>query len=232
MPGRTLMFDVDGVLVDTSESYYETIVRTVRFFTGREVTHEQIQDYKNRGGWNDDWLLTHRLCADMGCAVDYQAVVERFVRIFAGERRDGDGLIRRERWLPRPGLLESLAGQYGLGIFSGRRHWEIDLTLKRFAPGVRFDPCIGAEDVAHLKPAPDGLQLAAARRPGHMLLYVGDTVDDAVCARAAGVPFIGVASPDGPRSRETRALLLDAGAAVVLDDVNGIEAALAAGVWG
>lgn len=229
MSERLLIFDMDGVLVDVSDSYRETIVRTVAHFTGRVVTAEQIQDYKNRGGWNDDWMLAHRLCADLGSAVDYDAVVDHFVRIFAGERRDGNGLIRRERWIPRPGLLERLARRFELGIFSGRRHWEIDLSLRRFAPQVRFDPCIGAEDVANLKPAPDGLLLAAAHKPGRSLVYVGDTVDDARCARAAGVPFIGVADPGGPRGAETRALLRREGAPAVLDDINGIEAVPALG---
>lgn len=226
MPDRLLIFDMDGVLVDDSDSYRETIVRTVRFFTGREVALETIQEYKNRGGWNDDWLLAQRLCADLGVAVPYDAVVDRFVRIFAGAERDGDGLIRRERWLPRPGLLESLGQRFELGLFSGRRRWEIRLTLERFAPQVRFDPCIAADDVRNLKPAPDGLLLAAARKPGRRLLYVGDTVDDARCARAAGVAFIGIAAPAGPCAPETRARLLQEGARTVLDDVNRLESAL------
>ncbi len=32
---RLIVFDMDGVLVDVSESYRETIVRTVEHFTGR-----------------------------------------------------------------------------------------------------------------------------------------------------------------------------------------------------
>jgi HAD superfamily phosphatase len=228
MPGRLLVFDMDGVLVDVADSYRETIVQTVKFFTGRAVTREEIQGYKNRGGWNDDWRLSQRLCADLGVEVDYDTVVDRFVRIFAGDARDGAGLIRNERWIARPGLLERLSESFDLGIYSGRRHWEIDLTLNRFAPGIRFDPRIAAEDVENLKPAPDGLLLAASSRPDRTLWYVGDTVDDARCARAAGVTFIGIASPASPRHEETRARLFEEGAAAVLDDINQLEEVLAA----
>ena len=49
---------MDGVLVDVTETYRETIAQTVKHFTGVDVTREQIQDYKNQGGWNDDWKLT------------------------------------------------------------------------------------------------------------------------------------------------------------------------------
>ena len=56
-----IVFDMDGVLVDVTESYRESIAQTVKHFTGVEVTREQIQDYKNQGGWNDDWKLTHHI---------------------------------------------------------------------------------------------------------------------------------------------------------------------------
>ena len=56
-----IVFDMDGVLVDVTESYRESIVQTVKHFTGVEVTREQIQDYKNEGGWNDDWKLSHHI---------------------------------------------------------------------------------------------------------------------------------------------------------------------------
>ena len=64
-----LVFDMDGVLVDVTESYRETIARTVEHFTGAPVTREQIQDYKNQGGWNDDWKLSHHMVTDAGIEV-------------------------------------------------------------------------------------------------------------------------------------------------------------------
>ena len=44
---RTLVFDMDGVLVDVTDSYRATIVETVRHFTGIEVerkTHPGLQE--------------------------------------------------------------------------------------------------------------------------------------------------------------------------------------------
>ena len=54
-----IVFDMDGVLVDVTASYRATIQATVRHFSGYEPTPEEIQDWKNRGGWNDDWKLSH-----------------------------------------------------------------------------------------------------------------------------------------------------------------------------
>src|SRR5215470_12054105 len=101
-----IVFDMDGVLVDVTESYRETIRHTVRHFTGEEISYGLIQDYKNAGGWNNDWLLSQKIAYDLGVNVDYARVVEYFQQIFLGDH--GTGLILRERWLGRPGLLERL----------------------------------------------------------------------------------------------------------------------------
>ena len=61
-----LIFDMDGVLVDVTESYRATIQATVKHFTGYEPSHDEIQDWKNRGGWNDDWQLSTRMIQERG----------------------------------------------------------------------------------------------------------------------------------------------------------------------
>ena len=100
-----LVFDMDGVLVDVSASYREAIRQTVEHFTSAPLAFEEIQAYKNAGGWNNDWALSHRISQDRGITVSYEAVVEEFQRRFLGESYDG--LILRETWIARDGLLES-----------------------------------------------------------------------------------------------------------------------------
>ena len=141
-----LVFDMDGVLAEVSESYREAVVQTVRHFTGKTVGHERIQEYKNRGGFNNDWLLAQQLCRDFGVEVPYDTVVEHFCAIFFGPGGD-DGLIAREVWLPRPGLLDALAARFSLAIFTGRLQREAAITLRRYAPDIHFSPIIAAEDV-------------------------------------------------------------------------------------
>jgi HAD superfamily phosphatase len=221
---RILVFDMDGVLAEVTESYREAIVQTVRHFTGQTIARDLIQDYKNQGGWNNDWKLSQKICADLGVAVDYGVVVDYFNGIFFGN--DADGLILREQWIPRPGLLDRLASRFELAIFTGRLQSEAAPTLRRFVPDVRFAPIIGAEDVSNPKPAPDGLLRIRDQSPGAELFYVGDTVDDSRSAKAAGVPFIGIASPANSRHGEIVRLLQADGAIAVLDDVNQIEEVL------
>src|SRR5579864_3413014 len=150
-----LVFDMDGVLVDVTESYREAIAQTVQHFAGVRISHPEIQDYKNQGGWNDDWRLSHHIVTGHGVAVEFDDVKRYFQNIFLGN--GSDGLILRERWVAAPGNLEKLNQQFRFAIFTGRPREDADLTLRRFAPQIVFDPIVAMHDVKNLKPAPDGL---------------------------------------------------------------------------
>ncbi len=219
-----LIFDMDGVLVDVTESYRETICRTVEHFTGAPLAHETLQDYKNQGGWNDDWQLSHHVITSRGVDVPFADVVDYFQGIFLGN--GADGLILRERWIARPGLLERLEAACRLAVFTGRPCAEARLTLDRFAPHLSFSPIVGMESVERHKPHPEGLIQIVDTAPCARAWYVGDSVDDARCASDAGVSFIGIAAPANPRCRELAEALRAEDALAVLDDINGLEAVL------
>jgi len=213
---QMLVFDMDGVLVDVTDSYRETIVQTVKHFTNQTISRDSIQDYKNQGGWNNDWLLSQKICQDLGVDVPYATIVEYFNHLFLDQ-----GMIHRERWLPSNGLLDRLAERFDFAIFTGRTTEEAEITLHREGVRDRF-LLISANDVEREKPAPEGLLKIAGMHPGKKLLYIGDTVDDARCAKAAYVPFIGIASRHSPRREELVNLLQLEGAIQVLEDINAI----------
>jgi len=219
-----LIFDLDGVLVEVGDSYRETIIQTIEHFTGRRVTRDYIQQIKNSGGYNDDWALSNHLIRELGFRPRYRDVVEYFQRLFLGENHDG--LILKESWTPREGLLERLSESWQLSIFTGRTREEARLTLNRFAPRVVFDPIIGNKQVENLKPAPDGILKIRADFPGAPAYYVGDTIDDARSARAAGAPFVGVASSQNTRREELAELFAREGAVAVIENINELEQAI------
>jgi HAD superfamily phosphatase len=222
-----LIFDMDGVLVDVAESYRETIARTVEHFTGAPVTRGQIQDLKNQGGWNDDWKLSHHMVTAAGIDVPFEHVKDYFQFLFLGNGGDGanptDGLILRERWVARPGMLEKLNQSFRFSVFTGRPRREAMLTLTRFAGDLTFDPIVTMEDVQNHKPAPDGLLHILSANYGCQAFYVGDTVDDARCARAAKVAFVGIAGPDNPRYLDLVFLFQEERAYAIVDDINYLE---------
>jgi HAD superfamily phosphatase len=227
-----LIFDMDGVLVDVSESYRETIACTAEQFTGVKPTPGYIQECKNRGGFNDDWKLTHYIVTAAGVDVPLERVKDRFQRLFLG------GLMLRERWIAQPGLLERLSERFDMAILTGRPREEAEFTLKRFARAVTFDPmvCMGE---ARPKPDPEGLLRIVGTtsvtggsradegvRPTKEAFYIGDSVDDAQCALAAKVPFIGVAAPSNPLYLDLVFLFQAAGAYAMVDDINRLEGVL------
>ena len=213
---QMLVFDMDGVLVDVTDSYRETVVLTVEHFTHQTISRDSIQEYKNQGGWNNDWLLSQKICHDLGFEVAYATIVQYYNYLFLDQ-----GMIHRERWLPRNGLLDRLAEKFEFAIFTGRTTEEAEITLKREGLRDRF-LLVTANDVEREKPAPDGLLKIAVLRPATKLLYIGDTVDDARCAKAAYVPFIGVAARHSPRRDELIELLQLEGAIQVIEDINEI----------
>ena len=219
-----IVFDMDGMLTDVTESYREAVVQTVAHFTGHTITRDLIQQYKNQGGWNNDWALSQKIAADLGVKVEYAAVVDHFNDIFLG--RNGEGLVHRETWFPRPGLLERVAQKCGMAIFTGRLRSEADISLRRFASAFAFDPIICADDVACGKPAPDGLIAIRRKQPGVRMIYVGDTVDDARCASAARVPFIGIAAHAHSRRDDLIRLFEQERAVAILENINEIESVL------
>lgn len=219
-----IVFDMDGVLVEVTESYRATIQATVKHFTGYEPTRPEIQDWKNRGGWNDDWLLSHAMVKQQGGTNTYDEVVAYFQKLFLGE--NNDGMIAREQWIAKDGLFERLAATHTLAVFTGRLSWEAQITLNRFLPNV-FAPIVGSDNVANPKPNPEGLTKICTTTEHGKCWYIGDTVDDARASKAAGVPFIGIAARANPRYDELVRLLKAEDAVAILDDINGLEAILA-----
>ena len=223
-PQRLLILDMDGVLVDVTDSYRQTIIETVKHFTGVDITHQEIQAAKNRGGSNNDWDLTLALVRERGGSPARAEVIEVFQRLYLGE--NNNGLIARERWLPRDHLLERLSQRFRLALFTGRERWEAQFTLSKFAPGVVFDPIVGMEDVQFEKPHPEGLLKIVVQVKPAEVFYIGDVMDDCRAARAASVPFIGVVHPQNPLRTELEKLFRQEGVRVVISDINELERVL------
>lgn len=224
MSKEMLVFDMDGVLVDPTETFRRALIETVRYFAGVRMSQDDIARIKNGGGYNNDSDIAMLAIRSAGAAADPTEVREYGRILYWGE--NCDGLIRNERWLVRPGVLERFAERRRLAIFTGRGRKAAHHTLDRFCPSVEFDPVVTHELVANQKPAPDGLLYVKREAPDAEIVFVGDNVDDCRSAGAAGVRFVGIASQETPRHEETRMLFEELGAEEVLESVNDLEAIL------
>ncbi|MDQ2051114.1 TIGR01548 family HAD-type hydrolase [Natronolimnohabitans sp. A-GB9] len=59
MRSDAVVLDIDGVLVDVADSYRRAIVESVERVYDRTIRKEDIQQFKDAGGFNNDWELTY-----------------------------------------------------------------------------------------------------------------------------------------------------------------------------
>ncbi|SFL23968.1 haloacid dehalogenase superfamily, subfamily IA hydrolase, TIGR01548 [Halogranum rubrum] len=58
MNADAVVLDIDGVLVDVADSYRRAIVESVDRVYGKTIATEDVQQFKDAGGFNNDWELT------------------------------------------------------------------------------------------------------------------------------------------------------------------------------
>lgn len=197
---RTVLFDFDMTLIDSSFGVTFCLNRVAEVFGLRAVTRVEVlrtigypmEDAMEMlwGSFQPSWIEYYR-----------------------------DHLVpsEHERLVPFPGVAESLKRFQEMGI-----KMAVVSNRNRILPAVRssglegfFHKMVGMEDVEFPKPHPGSILIALERvqgSPGSAVL-VGDSEVDARAARAAGVRFIGLTT--GGRSR---AALLSEGACAVVDD--------------
>lgn len=218
---RAVLFDMDGVLVDVSRSYRLTIKKTVEYFLGQVISFSQIQEYKNRGGFNNDWDLTEIILKDYAKKIEKKTIIDVFQGVYLGENYNG--LIKNEKWLLDMKILENIKKSFKLGIITGRPRKEACYALERFGTEAYFPVLVTMDDMPlkKAKPDPFGIRLALKRLSTHEAFYVGDTIDDMMAARRANVIPIGVISNAIGYKRQ-KDLFLSSGAQWVLRDINNI----------
>lgn len=213
---EALLFDLDGVLADVSGSYREAIIRTARSF-GVDIGPDDISAAKADGNANNDWELTRRLIGLQTKTPPLDEVVARFQDIYLGPLSSG-GLRERESLIPSADWLSGLAQQIPLAVVTGRPRDEAEWFLERAGIRNLFVSVVCMED-SDAKPSPVPVRRALERVGVSRAWMVGDTPDDMVSARAAGVVAIGVTAP----GENTKTMLIRAGAARVLNSLDQIK---------
>ena len=220
----SLVFDMDGVLIDARNSYRAAIEKTYEHFTGKTISQKEIQNAKNLGGLNNDWDLTKYLLEKSGFTTSYDDIVNVFQEIYW---KDGQGLINKETALFNTELLSELSKDYNLSIFTGRLKAEAIFALEKFNATNYFYPIITTDDIPQGmgKPNPYGLKVIKDMTIGDNYTYFGDTTDDILAAKSAGYKAIGVLPPQD-KSQELIELLMNKGADDTINSVTDIKSLL------
>ena len=209
----TIIFDMDGVLIDASKSYRVAVQKTFNQLTGKEVSTEEISTAKKLGGLNNDWDLTEYLLKKYGYDFDYDKIVDIFQLYYKK-------LADAEKPLVNCEFFDSLIKNYNLAIFTGRVKEEAYFTLNKHGFTKYFCPIVTMDEVGLHRQKPDcfGLEIIKEKIITDKIYYLGDTVDDMECAITAKVRGIGILPPQD-KSQELKELLKSKNAMVVLNQV-------------
>lgn len=210
---QILGFDMDGVLIDTSESYDACIIKTVAFYTQKNVTKQDIIQLRDSGGFNNDWDLTHALIKQQGINVELTRVIECFQNYYEGDENT-DGLKCKEKPLINDQSVSALFQTqcYTTAIITGRPRAEALDGVNQLS--IIPDYTISADDVSEQKPSPEGINWLKKHSQESRMWFCGDTVDDMQAGSASGCVCIGI----GDKSDH----LYEAGADIVLENINQI----------
>ncbi len=172
-----LLFDMDGVLIDSLDAWWEGFNESLRHFKQKEISKEEfIKTY-----WGYDLRSNLRrvgLPAELAefCNRSYTKHVDSIV-LFENVHE----------------TLEKLS-DYKKALITNTPRVCLDKILERFSLRRYFDAVVTSDDVSNAKPDPEIVYKACEQLevlPKNTVL-IGDTTSDVQAGRAAGCIVIGV----------------------------------------
>jgi phosphoglycolate phosphatase len=189
MTAHTIVFDLDGTLVDTAPD----LINALNHVLDREgLPPVPLQSARNMIGAGARKLIERGLEAEGRCVgiEDINRMTADFIAYY------GDHIADESR--PFEGLeaaLDHLAGRgHRLAVCTNKLEWLSRRLLDALGLSPRFAAICGADTFGVQKPDPTILRETVARAGGQLSasIMVGDAGTDVGVARRAGVPVIGV----------------------------------------
>jgi phosphoglycolate phosphatase len=186
---RTVVFDLDGTLVDTAPD----LINALNFVLEREgMPPVPLQSARTMIGAGARKLIERGL--ELDCRVisveDIARLTSDFIDYYAAHIADASR--------PFEGLesaLDDLQRQgYRFAVCTNKLEWLSKLLLDQLGLSARFAAICGADTFGVSKPDPAILRQTIAQAGGELssAIMVGDAGPDIGVARRAGIPVIGV----------------------------------------
>ena len=174
---RHIVFDVDGTLIDSGMADLRGLQDTLEQLTGVVTPIEELRFSQGIPGITTLQLLGIE---------DPEGVQKLWIQNIV--KYSGNITLFPEM----QEALEALdARGVKLGVVTSRIHEEFDQDFPRYGVAHLFGPMICADDTPGHKPEPDPLlrymELTGSRP--EEVLYVGDTINDSLCAQRSGADF-------------------------------------------
>jgi beta-phosphoglucomutase len=191
MPIRAILWDLDGVIVNSMEYHYEAY-REVLAPRGKDLSREEY--LQNLIGLRN-YVILRRVLGELSDS-DVRTLAEQKEEAF---RRRVRGNVKA---LPGADLLVRKAKEAGLrhAIVSSTPRANIEVMLKSLGIWELLDAIVGEEDATRGKPDPEGFVIAAERLdvPPEQCVVIEDAPEGIAAGKAAGMRCIGVATTRPP----------------------------------
>ncbi len=185
-----ILFDLDGTLLDTVNDIAAALNRALAEKSIAALATAQVRDLIGRGAPALIARAVERLGVNMDAA-DKAALTERFY--FHYEQLH---LLDESEAGAYPGVAEGLGKLHALGlrlavVTNKQRHFAVAL-LQRLNLSQWIEVVVGGDSCERRKPDPQPLNFAckALRVEPSGALMVGDSMNDLLAARAAGLPVV------------------------------------------
>ena len=186
-PIRAVLFDLDGTLIDTLPDLHAAACAMLNDLGRPPLPLESIRAYVGRGIPN---LIKRVLANSLHVAEDPTPpppeAVASYRRHYARENGRNAKVY--------PGVLEGLASLRAqgvpLGVVTNKADTFIQPLLEQTGLSGYFEVLVGGDRLPKVKPDPMPLVWACGRlgvSPAETL-FIGDSINDALAARAAGCP--------------------------------------------
>jgi HAD superfamily hydrolase (TIGR01509 family) len=183
---QTILWDNDGVLVDTEGLYFRA-TQEVLGTVGVPLTADQFKEISLRRGES-----TFVLATDHGISAD------EIARLRAERDRRYTELLGSQSWAidGAQEVLRSLHGQVRMGVVTSARKVHFETAHARTGLRQYLDFVLTREDYEHTKPHPEPYLTALARHDLRQedCIVVEDSARGLAAATAAGLPCLIVLS--------------------------------------
>jgi HAD superfamily hydrolase (TIGR01509 family) len=192
---RAVVFDLDGVLVD-SEQVWDAARRQLTEDSGGRWSESATQDMMGMSSTEWSRYMHEVLGVKMPPEEISAAVVQRMEEFY------------REHLPLIPGACEAVervAARWPLGLASSANRRVIEVVLELSGLGYFFETTVSSEEVARGKPAPD-VYLEAARLlrvDPTLCAAVEDSSSGILSAHAAGMQVVAIPNRTFPPSEDT-----------------------------
>jgi phosphoglycolate phosphatase len=182
---HAILIDLDGTLLHTAPELAESANCMLRDMGRPAVSQDLLMSYIGNG---IHWLVKRALTGDMHAEPD-AALFDKALPIF---EKHYTGLLLDSK--PFPKVIEGLdamkAAGFRLGCITNKMGCYTEPLLKGIGLAPYFDIVLSGDSLPEKKPHPLPLLHSAKffGVPIEQLLLIGDSLSDALAARAAGCP--------------------------------------------